>query len=268
MKTVTYSTCWYQFKAKFDKNIYERWIDNMLTNVNNYNLVIYTNKSGNEILKKYIQSNIKIIIKEHINFYTYKYSNNWKKNHEKNYLLKDKVDWQVNMLWSEKINFVKETYENRYFDTEYYGWCDIGYFRNRDNDLQSKDLNNWPKHEKILNLDKNKIHYALINNNQSYITYLYELIKNKNRKGLPINEIPSGQYSIAGGFFTLHKSKISWWHKTYYDRLLLYFENDYLVKDDQILIVDCAFTYPENFQLYRENLQHYDNWFMFQRIFL
>ena len=57
------------------------------------------------------------------------------------------------------------------------------------------------------------------------------------------------------------------WHKTYYDRLLLYFENDYLVKDDQILLIDCAFTYPGSFQLYRENFQHFDNWFMFQRIF-
>ena len=267
MKFVTYSTCWYQFKAKFNNSVYERWIDNMLTNVNNYNLVIYTNKAGNEVLKKYKKSNIKIIIKEHSEFYTYKYSKQWIKNHEKNYLLKNMVDWQVNMLWSEKINFVKETFENKYFDTEYYGWCDIGYFRNRKNDLQSKDLTDWPKNEKIVALDRNKIHYALINNDQTYISKLHQIIKNKNRKGLPIHEIPPGQNSIAGGFFTLHKSKIEWWHETYYNRLMLYFDNDYLIKDDQILISDCVFTYPENFQLYRENIEYFDNWFMFQRIF-
>ena len=55
----------------------------MLTNVNNYNLVIYTNKDGYELLKKYIQPNIKIVIKEHTDFYTYKYSDYWIKNHEK-----------------------------------------------------------------------------------------------------------------------------------------------------------------------------------------
>jgi hypothetical protein len=41
------------------------------------------------------------------------------------------------MLWSEKISFVKETMDNQYFNTEYYGWCDIGYFRNRSNDLHT-----------------------------------------------------------------------------------------------------------------------------------
>ena len=48
---------------------------------------------------------------------------------------------------------------------------------------------------------------------------------------------------------------------------MLYFDNDYLIKDDKILIIDCVFTYPENFQLYRENIEYFDNWFMFQRIF-
>ncbi len=268
MKVVTYSTCWYRFKAKFDKQTYERWINNMLSNVNNYNLVIYTNKDGFEMLKKYIQQNVKIIVKDHTEFYGYQYKDYWISNHEKNYLLKDKVDWKVNMLWSEKINFVKETYEKKYFDTEYYGWCDIGYFRNRDNDTKKESLQYWPNHEKILRLDNNKIHYALIANNQSYVSYLYDQISNKNKKGLPIHEIPPNQCSIAGGFFTLHKSKIDWWHDTYYKRLVLYFENDYLVKDDQILVVDCAFTYHANFQLYCENNQQYDNWFMFQRIFL
>ena len=267
MKTVTYSTCWYNFKAKFNKDTYGEWIDNMLTNVNNYNLVIYTNEDSFEMLSKYIQPNIKIIVKDHTDFYGYQYEEYWIKNHEKNDLLNEYIDWKVNMLWSEKINFVKETCENKYFDTEYYGWCDIGYFRNRNNDSHIDSLKNWPNNEKILALDKNKIHYALINNDQMYVSYLYEIIRNKNRKGLPINEIPPNQYSIAGGFFTLHKSKIEWWHETYYKRLLLYFENDYLVKDDQILIVDCVFTYPFNFQLYAERYEEYDNWFMFQRIF-
>ena len=38
---ITFVTCWYNFKAKFNKEIYYEWIDNMLTNVNNYKLVIY-----------------------------------------------------------------------------------------------------------------------------------------------------------------------------------------------------------------------------------
>ena len=268
MKVITYSTCWYPFKAKFNTNVYEQWINNMLTNVNNYYLVVYTNELGYATIKQYIQPNIKVIIKDHTEFYTYQYKDYWIENHKKNHLLNEKVDWKVNMLWSEKINFVKETFNKKYFNTEFYGWCDIGYFRNRENDSHTNELTEWPNENTILQLDKNKIHYALINDNQQYISYLYNQITKKNRKGLPIHEIPPNQYSIAGGFFTIHNSKIDWWHDTYYKRLLLYFENNYLVKDDQILLIDCAFTYPLNFQLYKENFQQYDNWFMFQRIFL
>ena len=41
-----------------------------------------------------------------------------------------KTDWKLNMLWSEKIAFVKKCYDNKYFpETDWYGWVDIGYFR-------------------------------------------------------------------------------------------------------------------------------------------
>jgi hypothetical protein len=52
--------------------------------------------------------------------------------------------WELNMLWSEKIAFVQETIRNHYFDTEYYGWCDIGYFRNRQADTHTSNLMSWP----------------------------------------------------------------------------------------------------------------------------
>tara|TARA_A100001015_G_scaffold270104_1_gene322372 strand:- start:1635 stop:2441 length:807 start_codon:yes stop_codon:yes gene_type:complete len=267
MNVITYVTCWYQFKAKFDNYTYENWIDNMLSNVNNYKLVVFTDEDGYKQLKKYEQPNVKIIIKPYTKFYGYQFQEQWIKNHEKNYLLKEKVDWRVNMLWSEKIHFVKQVIDKKYFDTDFYGWCDIGYFRNRKNDSKKEDLLQWPNQEKILRLDPRKVHYALINNNQTYISYLHSQIIRKNRKGLPIHEIPPNQCSVAGGFFTLHKDKIEWWHETYYKRLKLYFDNDYLVKDDQILIIDNIFSHSTNFQLYSENNQNYDNWFMFQRIF-
>ena len=51
MDIITYVTCWYQFKAKFDNSMYEHWIDNMLTNVNNYKLVIFTDSDGYQFLQ-------------------------------------------------------------------------------------------------------------------------------------------------------------------------------------------------------------------------
>lgn len=268
MINITFSTCWYNFKAKFPNQVYLEWIDNMLTNVNNYYLVIYTDKEGKEMLKKYETEKIKIFIKEAEEFYNYKYKNYWISNHGQNPLLNNKVDWKVNMLWSEKIHFVNETITNRYFDTEFYGWCDIGYFRNRINDLKKEQLVNWPSPNKIAKLDKDKIYYALVNNDVNFVNSLFMYIQNKNVNGLPKQQIPPQQISIAGGFFILHKSKINWWKETYDERLQKYFVNNYLVKDDQLIIVDCIFSNLNNFSLHKEDNDAYDNWFLFQRLLL
>ena len=84
--------------------------------------------------------------------------------------------------------------------------------------------------------------------------------------GLPKQEIPTNQNSIAGGFFILHKDKIQWWSKTYNDKLELYFKHKSLVKDDQIILVDCILSNLNMFSLFKQNNQYFDNWFMFQRI--
>jgi hypothetical protein len=96
---------------------------------------------------------------------------------------------------------------------------------------------------------------------------MYKIINAKTETGLPVNPIPPHQNSVAGGFFILHKNKIDWWAKTFDAKLELYFKNNYLVKDDQIILADCIFTNPQQFSLYRENNKNFDNWFMFQRIF-
>jgi hypothetical protein len=119
-------------------------------------------------------------------FYNFKYKDFWIKNHTKNSLLNDKSCWELNMLWSEKIQFVKETTERKYFDTEYYGWCDIGYFRNRENlDLHTSFLSNWANNNVISVLPKDKIMYSFINTNKKYLQYIKSLVQNKNNKGLP-----------------------------------------------------------------------------------
>jgi teichuronic acid biosynthesis glycosyltransferase TuaG len=265
---ITFVSCFYIIKSKFDIKKYVEWMDNLISIVNNFNLVIYTNNES----KKYINTNnnpkIKIIIKEFEDFYNYKYEEYWIKNHKINRLLNNFTDWKLNMLWSEKIHFVKDTYNNNYFETEYYGWCDIGYFRNRNNDLKTNYLTLWPNDDFFMNYDKNKICYGIINNDDEYLNFLYQLINDKNEKGLPKNEIPDIQLSVSGGFFIIHKDKIYWWLNSYDIKLRLYFENSYLVKDDQIILIDCIMTELSNFYLMREQNENYDNWFMFQRILL
>lgn len=270
MSTITFSSCFYIIKSKFDASTYVYWMNNFISIVNQFNLVIYTDENSFKYIDTKGNPRIKVILKPKEQFHHYKYKDQWIHNHEKNIYLNDRIDWSLNMLWSEKIWFVKETCENKYFSTEFYGWCDIGYFRNRPNDLHTFYLEDWASPEKINRLNPSKIHYACINNDREYIHEIIErCINNKNEKGLPAIPIPPNQLSVAGGFFILHKNKIQWWADQYERKLRLYFESDYLVKDDQIILVNCILDndLKHHFQLYCENhLEQFDHWFMFQRI--
>jgi hypothetical protein len=241
-------------------------MNNFISIVNEFNLVIYTDSNSVSFINTNDNPRIKVIIKPIEEFYNYKYKNYWIENHNKNFLLNDKSCWELNMLWCEKIHFVKETIERIYFETEYYGWCDIGYFRNRSNDTHTNNLKKWGNNIELFENNKNKICYACINNNVGYMNYLFQIINNKTEFGLPKQEIPPYQNSIAGGFFFLHKDTIDWWSKTFDKKLETYFINNYLVKDDQIILVDCILSDLDKFILFKENDMNYDNWFMFQRI--
>lgn len=269
---ITFSSCFYIIKSKFDKDIYINWIHSFITiieqNQKLCNLVFYTDELSLAYIKECFSfepsDNIKIVIKPISTFYTYKHKKEWIINHLNNELLIH-TNWQLNILWSEKIAFVKDTIDKRYFNTEWYGWCDAGYFRNRDRDLSVLDLiSNWPNPSIINTFDPEKIIYGCVS--PQTLNELQSTVFDTNEVGLPKQEIPPTQVSVAGGFFLIHKQKIDWWAYTYYTRLQLYFENKYLVKDDQIILVDCILNHLSHFNLCVENNPNYDAWFMFQRI--
>lgn len=277
---IIFSTCWYILKAKFEPEIYRQWIHNMLYNVNMYYLVIYTDEASLHYITPYITNKkIKIIIKPLEEFYNYKYKEQWINNHTNNHSIKDKVNWQVNMLWSEKIHFIEETIQKKHFmdvindapdmnNEIMYGWCDIGYFRGRKYDMSMDELKFWPKKDKINALARDKIHYGCVNNDSNYVNYIFNLVNNKNEKGLPIIQLPPDLNTIGGGFFILHESKVNWWKELYDKTLNIYFDNGYLVKDDQIIITDCIFSNMTHFVIHSENNEKYDTWFLFQRLLI
>jgi len=288
---ITFSTAWYILSAKFPPTTYQTWITNMISCVNNYNLVIYTDDAGLRHLQSfgvkhadpqsgserfldslsrissgnpttnasnYLENpNIMVKIKKMEDFYNYRYRDNWINNHTKNIYLNQRTEWKLHMLWAEKVHFVKETMDNKYFDTEYYGWCDIGYFRDG-------AIPEFPSARKIEVLNKDKIYYACVNNNDREVHQIMRnIMQQHNSNGLPSIPIDPNQISVAGGFFVTFKENIDWWKNTFNDKLLLYFRNQYLVKDDQMIIINCITENPSKFQLIKENSPN--NWFLFQR---
>ena len=69
---ITFVTCWYILKAKFDVNTYLQWITNFLTNCENFKLIIFTNQNSYEMINHLTKNpNIHVIFKEIEDFSTY-----------------------------------------------------------------------------------------------------------------------------------------------------------------------------------------------------
>ena len=268
---ITFSTCWYNLKSKFEGKAYLQWIKNILSIVNKFNLVIYTNIDTFSQMKSVLNlsnRNIKIIIKPFEDFTTYKYKDLWKKNHMSSKLkLHMFTDWKLNMLWNEKIFFVNDTIKHNYFNTMYYGWCDIGYFRNTVSDLHTNYLSKWPNNEILYNrFNNNCIHYGCVQNDiLSYAKISLEIQTHYSDKLTtpPLKHMES--VCFAGGFFILQPHLIDAYVQLYDDKLAYYFKNNFIIKDDQMIIMDIIFTNSHLFTIHRETNPKYDHWFMFQR---
>jgi hypothetical protein len=259
----TFSTCWYPLNSKFSTDTYLGWMKHMLQEVNNYYLVVFTDEKGEKILKEHCSSyfsnnpNIKIVKKPYEKWYNYKYQENWITNHSKNTLLNNRTEWKLNMLWCEKQHFVNDARLNSYFPpTEFYGWCDIGYFREGPCPTFASPL-------KIQSLNKNKIYYACVDEKQLH--QLHPYVQAKNKYGLPVIPIPANQNTVAGGFYIAHHDKIENWATIFDTKLALYFKHDYLVKDDQMIIVDCILSDPVQFKLIQDPNSKENPWFYFRR---
>lgn len=274
------STCFYIVKSKFDVNTYVNWFKNLLTNIKKFKLVVYTNTESYNYIYPYCDGNknIKIVLKDFEKFYNFKYNDNWIENQKNNIYLRD-IDWKLQLIWSEKINFVYDTAYLNYHNEDnednedkqqqiWYGWCDIGYFRGRQNDIAIDDISSWPNMDKIHSLNKDRIYYAVVNNDTGYVNNLIQSCLKKNSFGLPETPIQGAQISVAGGFFLSTKNNIGWWKETFDSKIQLYFKHFYLVKDDQMIIINCISENMDKFELITENIKGYDNWFMFQRFLL
>ncbi len=267
MIKITITTCWYIVKSKQTPVNYIPWIINLFSIANNFNLVVYTDTNSYNFLRQFVNEQneqIKLIIKPMEEFRTFKYKYFWISNHKNSHLrLHEYTDWQLNMLWCEKIFLVNETIQNKYYETEYYGWCDIGYFRNRHNDLNTTQLINWPK---IIE-QTNKIHYGCVQKNQISYCQLSNDIKNHYKYKLETP--PTYKYEeicFAGGFFYGVEKLLSRYAELFDKKIQYYFSNNFIIKDDQSIVMDIIFTNPDLFYIHFENDIRFDNWFMFQRL--
>ena len=258
--SITFTTCWYQLRSKFDAEVYKQWMAYFLENAS-FHLVIYTNKESFPFVEPFQRDRVKIVLKEWEDFKGYQHKEQWIKNHEKNDLLNEKspwkTDWKLNLLWAEKVHFVQET--TTYIQSDWYAWCDIGYFR--EPLLTPEQFRSWPNPSKITQLQSDKIYYGLPGSKDTIQLFQQILQHNSHGNYIPL---PPDRVTVAGGFFLISSEKVDWWTTTFSNKLAQYFKKDHLVKDDQIIIVDCILNNPSPFLLVEESDPTKNRWFVFQ----
>lgn len=296
---ITFSTCWYHLKNRHGTSLHVEWMRGFIRIVKRFYLVIYTGQETYNFIVGEVKkldaetaSRIKIVIKPYTDFYNYKYEEYWIKNNENpDCKLYNVSDWRLNMLWCEKVHFVNETIERRYFDTdtEYYGWCDIGYFRDTllprytmlthaQTSYSKLIRDRWPNPAKLNALDKTRVYYGCnVGTNHMPLAFKYysehfHPSNIDNETDLPRTIYDKRPHFISGGFFITGREKMKWWVDTFQTTLEKYISNNAVIQDDQHLISDCIFrrnNSDSDFCIIKVNETLPDKlWFLFRDILL
>lgn len=239
MDDITIITAFFSFKKnKYNSlDIYKFWGSNLLPHVNK-NFVIYTDEESFDFISSLrineLKNKTKIIITKIEDFYMYKYIDylnlDLLRDHEKRYHNTD-----LYLIWNEKLNFVKKTIDENYFNTNYFAWCDFGCVRN--SKYPSIYLNKFPDISKLTE-DKIYMFKADCEFNQDNFNNPYD----------DIYRYWNG--SICGSFFIGKKELLLNIHDIYYNIIIKNFilRNLFIGKDQNCYI--CMYlSYPHLFKL-------------------
>ena len=260
------------------------WCRDFIGVVNRFYLVIYTGENEypgicNEIQKldEATQRNIKVVVKPFSEFHNSKHERFWMENNARpECKLTDIADWRLNMLWCEKTHFVRETIEKQYFDTEYYGWCDVGYFRDTlspGSAYRERIREQWPNPNKLNRLHKDKVYYGCnLTPHNLHKGYNYHARHFRNideKSGVPRELYRISAHMLSGGFYITGREKALWWCCRFQDVLERYITNNAVIQDDQHIIAHCLFGTSDDFCILKVNETNEDRlWFLFREFLI
>jgi len=171
--------------SKYDKETYEKWMENSLSI--NAPYVFFCEDEHIDLIKK-LRPYPTMFIKKSINDFYFKNKYNFTSDytHEKHC-----PSVELGLIWLEKIRLVKEASEKDNYGNEWYAWLDSGICTFRDNKAPSEV---WPNPKKIFKLKKNALNYT----------------RAIESKGLDLNVLKNSEYiHIVTGTWIIHKSMIN-----------------------------------------------------------
>ena len=257
----TIVSCYYKSPAKHSNKEYDEWMHNFLTTVENEMIIFCDEESFSKIME--LRKDFQDITFVYVLPLSETYCGNA---HYQDVWIKD---WQRDIeraihhpnlynIWNEKSMFVYRVMQLNPFNTDFFCWCDIGCFRNK-NDLNLFKNGCWPSTTFLSTAAKDKMYFL-------NITPFEERDFEKQSNGL--SRSFEHDTRIGATIFLGHRSIFETWIELFYKYMNDYITKDYFAGKDQNIIATIYVLHPEIFKLIRPVANEGDPWFYLQRHFL
>jgi len=258
----TIVTCYFNLNSKHSKENYKQWIHNMLSNIET-GMVIFTDEESYDYIVKsrgqYLK-NTHIIITSLDRFHTNQYQEDWVRHHKLFDPEKAIHSPELYMVWAEKSHFLKQSIQMNTFESDYFMWCDIGCFRNRQQqgDIPLDKIKHFPLEEKVKKCSSDKVY---LTQTGPFHPLCYQL----GDDGLTKIEFTHISASIGGTIFLGHKDILLKWHDVYYNTIQTFIKKNRFIGKDQNIMANITISHPE--MVFVIKASHNDPWFFFHWLF-
>ena len=253
IKDYVFYTVIYNIKSKFDFSNHINWGKNLLKFIENYKLVIFTDKSTLDVLKNELNidhPNISIIIKN-LNELEFQHDDIFLKNTDSKYFPGVDISPDLIKVWINRHLLVKNL--QKLICSSHYCYIDWGYIR------EDNGSNIIFDHSNISN---EKIYIGLIQNNNNYLQNIINKIKDFDKENIE-ETLVNMLVTVGGGFTLIPYNKVNYWYYIYKLYFNKFISENIDLKDDQTIIRQIVFDQKEkvNFNLITDYT--IINWFPF-----
>ena len=234
---ITLVTSLFQIDTKRHKfSDYIKWVKNLLKI--NKPIVFFIQPNISEIIKKKRPNKLKKktiwIERNFSSLYAYKhYLTQFK---ETFIIDKAKYKHSVDLfiIWSEKVNFLKESIKNNYFNTKYFFWVDAGLFR--ENKMENY-VNDWPSIAKVRK-DPRVILNGIRKIEKKEFANLMKFDHSTHEKFM-------NDYNVAAGFFGGRNDYLMKFIEFYYKVINIFYSKKVFIGSEQNIYSIIGYSHPE-----------------------
>ena len=277
-KPVTVVTAYYQIPAKFSHATYLAWAANFLQNVPCY-LQIYTSAAVAEelsALRAAFPDRTALVVMEFedLEMATPEWMSTWRHQHTLDPEAAHHSP-ELYVLWAQKSACVAHAIRTSHWGSDFFVWCDIGAFRNKD---RAVAFSSFPCPKLVSCLNQQRVCFLLMQHftpAERVLDGAFLSVTNDYLRRFPYKDhldVWDTVYlrttdHLGGGVFVAHKDHFHVWHAAYLQFLAEAVAANRFIGKDQIAYNTLYLRHPELYTCIDATFDQGDPWFYMQAAF-